>query len=242
MTIAAVTGGRHHWPTLAELEQLGSECAARGVTVLRDGDCPTGVDRIARGFVQARSLAEVEKHPADWKTHDRAAGHIRNGTMLDGTTPRVKSKTQGQRAEVLFAFAGGRGTANCREQAIKRGLEVVDITPVAEPKPWNRHHGKPPGPSVYVGRGSPLGNPYPVDLQPGETRSEAAPRILGLYREWLWLRINGGPEHDPAVLAALERITPKHYLVCSCWPAHCHAEVVIRAWRYLKSESGKRGT
>lgn len=234
MIIGAVTGGRDHWPTLAELEQLAVEMKARGVTDLRHGDCPTGLDRIARGYVRARHLAEVEKHPGDWKTHGKAAGHIRNGTMLDGTTPMVKAKTAGQRAEVLFAFAGGRGTANCRDQAIKRGIEVVDIAPVDEPKPWNRHHGKPAGPSVYVGRGSPLGNPYPVELHPGETRVEAAPRILGLYREWLWLRIRRGPEHDPAVVGALEQITPEHYLICSCWPAHCHAEMIIRAWRWLR--------
>src|SRR5690606_6435348 len=103
---------------------------------------------------------------------------------------RVKSKTQGQRSEVLFAFAGGRGTANCREQATKRGIEVGDITPVAEPRPWNmRHrwradHPQPPG-LVYVGRSPEWGGPSPLAnpcrLEPRKPR-DAQVNLLDAYR------------------------------------------------------------
>lgn len=41
--IGAVTGGRKHHLSLAELETLVSEASARGVTVMRDGDA-RGVD------------------------------------------------------------------------------------------------------------------------------------------------------------------------------------------------------
>jgi hypothetical protein len=106
---------------------------------------------------------------------------------------------------------------------------------VAEPRLWNRHHGNPPGPALYVGRGSPLGNPF--TLEPGDDRLTAAPRILGAYRRWLWARVDqGSTEFDPAVVSAIDSITAEHFLVCSCWPSLCHAEVIVRAWRHRRSQ------
>lgn len=238
MFVGAVTGGRDHWPTLAEMEMLAINVQRFGVTDLRDGDCPTGLDRIARGYVKARGIAEVEKHPADWKTHGRAGGHIRNGTMLDGTTPGAKGRTLGIRVGLLFAFEGGVGTADCQRQAGDRTIEVVKIEPVAEPRPWNMYHKwskeqeRPPN-LMYVGRSrkwggpSPLANPFKLD--PKQPR-EAQLHLLVKYRRWLWDRIQAG---DRAVLRALESITPSTYLGCTCWPAPCHVEIIIRYLRWL---------
>lgn len=245
MTIAVITGGRDRTPTLAELEVFVRESRARGSTVLRHGACPArknkrgelvgSTDTYVAAFVKARGLAEVEVWPAedfgDWP----ACGPKRNRGMLDGRRPDMLVTSP--RADWLCAFAGGRGTNGCRRAAKDRGIEIVDVAPAIEPRPWNRHHGQPPGPSIYVGEVSPLGNPWRdwrAELRYGETRADAAVRVLAKYKSWLWQRINGGPDHDPAVVAALEQLTPDHYAVCSCWPAHCHAEVVIRAWRWLQ--------
>jgi len=239
VTIGAVTGGRDHWPTLAELEQLAYGCWRYGVTDLRDGDCRTGVDRIDRGYIRSRGYAEVEKHPADWDGLGKRAGYVRNGTMLDGTTPNVKGRTLWSRADVLFAFKGGKGTENCRERAEERMIEIVDIAPVAEPRVWNMHHvwktdhPQPPG-LVYIGRSrehggpSPLANPFRLD--PSQPRDAQAVDILGAYQRWLWERIKA---KDPRVCAALHALTPESFVGCTCWPLPCHGEIVVRAWRWL---------
>ena len=244
--IGAVTGGREHWPTLAELEVLAAEVRSRGVTTMRDGDCPTGVDRIARGYLHDRGVAEVERWPAAWRELGRRAGMVRNVAMLEGDRERLtggRSLLDTQRADVLFAFRGGAGTAGCVEAAEARGIDVVRIDPVVEPRIWNMHHrwskdeSRPPG-LIYCGRSrehggpSPLANPWRVDVQPGETREGAAARILGLYRNWLWRKLR---TNDRATLEAIDAITPDSWLGCTCWPRRCHVEVVVRAWRWRRS-------
>jgi hypothetical protein len=98
----------------------------------------------------------------------------------------------------------------------------------------NRHHfrGKPlPDPHLYVGRGTPLGNPFKLsDLQPGEDRMV----ILDRYRRWLWEKIR---ENDAEVLAYFRRIKHETALVCSCAPKPCHADVIVRAWQWLQLRS-----
>lgn len=91
----------------------------------------------------------------------------------------------------------------------------------------NRHHfrGKPlPRPSVYIGRGTPLGNPF---------RYPEHPDAMERYRAWLWERIKA---RDAAVLAALLEIRAETHLVCSCAPRPCHGDVVVRAWEWLQKE------
>lgn len=95
-----------------------------------------------------------------------------------------------------------------------------------EPKRHNPDAPPLPSPRVYIGRGTPLGNPFTV-----EEHGEAA---LELYRKHLWARIKA---NDRAVLDELASITPAHHLVCSCAPKPCHGDVVIRA-RAWCSERG----
>jgi hypothetical protein len=237
--IGIVTGGREHWPTLAELEQLAYDCWRFNVTDLRDGDCRTGVDRIAQGYIRSRGVAEVEKHPANWKGLGKRAGFVRNGTMIEGTTPGAKGRTLGHRGHVLFPFQGGPGTANCRSQAYDLDLEIVDIKPVREPVIWNMHHPwradqeRPPG-LIYVGRSRDLGGPSPLGnqfrLDPEKPREGQAAAVLGQYRRWLWDRIEA---KDPRVLAAIHAIKLDSFLGCTCWPLPCHAEIIVKAWRWL---------
>lgn len=249
--IGAVTGGRDHWPTLAELERLAAEARARGVTVMRDGDCPTGLDRIARGYLHARGVCAVDKWPAAWAAMGKKAGHLRNAAMLRGDRLALTgdhSLVPTEHAQVLFAFRGNAGTADCVVQSVALGIDVVGIDPVAEPRIWNMYHrwsadeSAPPG-LVYCGRSrkhggpSPLANRWRVDVQPGETRASAARRILGAYRRWLWERIEA---RDPNVLGALDSLTPNSWVGCTCWPAHCHAEVIVRAWRWMTAR-GRNG-
>lgn len=92
----------------------------------------------------------------------------------------------------------------------------------------NRHHykkGELPRPWTYVGRGTPLGNPFTVQ--------EHGQNALELYRRWLWDKIRGS---DPQVLSALADIREDTNLVCSCAPRPCHADVICRAWAWLQTQ------
>ena len=96
------------------------------------------------------------------------------------------------------------------------------------PKVINRHHYRGrslPRPWIYVGRGTPLGNPYRA-----QEHGEAA---LEKYRRWLWDRIRAG---DRAVLRTLREIQEDTHLVCSCAPRPCHADVIVRAWKWLRRQ------
>ena len=66
-----------------------------------------------------RSLAYEFEHPcrvffADWDTHGRSAGPIRNQEMVD-THPNL-----------CVAFPGGAGTANCTRLAKMAGIKIID--------------------------------------------------------------------------------------------------------------------
>ncbi|WP_222932474.1 A1S_2505 family phage non-structural protein [Allochromatium humboldtianum] len=98
----------------------------------------------------------------------------------------------------------------------------------------NRHHfqGRTlPAASVYVGRGTPLGNPFVL----GEHGDGDA--VIALYQTWLHERI---ATQDPIILAALGRLRSAEALVCSCAPARCHAECIRDVLEYIKAQGGLR--
>lgn len=74
------------------------------------GDCPTGLDRVVREIIPA---THVDVHHASWTLYGKAAGPIRNRTMLEDDV------------DVLVVFPGGKGTANCAMQAKEMGKIVV---------------------------------------------------------------------------------------------------------------------
>lgn len=103
-----------------------------------------------------------------------------------------------------------------------------------------------PGPGrVYVGRPSPLGNPYVI----GRDGERAV--VIQRYAGWMEERLR---ERDPVVLTALLGIRPGDALVCHCAPKRCHAEVIAQVlarpdWRPRPDKAthcyagvGSRGT
>lgn len=103
--------------------------------------------------------------------------------------------------------------------------------PTPRIKVLNRHHGyRPDGHSrIYIGRGSPLGNPYSHirDSQAKflvPTREEAITK----YKDWLTSQIAAG---NRSVLTALEAIAQQSLnggvdLICFCVPKACHGDVI----------------
>lgn len=114
-----VTGGRDYADratirrTLEYLAEAYIHGFAPGEVVLVHGDAP-GADTLAAEEAAALGW-RVEAHPADWETHGRAAGPIRNQEMVkDG-------------AHYCLVFPGGTGTAHCRRLALNSHITVIDI-------------------------------------------------------------------------------------------------------------------
>lgn len=80
----------------------------------------------------------------------------------------------------------------------------------AEPRVHNKYHKTAPADAVYIGRGSPWGNPYKIGVH--GTREE----VIRLFEE------NVLPHLDLAPLKG------KH-LVCFCKPKACHGDAILRA-------------
>jgi hypothetical protein len=77
-----------------------------------------GADQIA-GNMAARFDMHVDAYPADWTTHGRAAGPIRNQQMLDSGVGLV--------AAFLLDGVESRGTRNTIRGAHDRGIHVIEI-------------------------------------------------------------------------------------------------------------------
>ena len=86
----------------------------RTITLIIHGAAP-GADSLAALWADARSIPALA-FPADWRTHGRAAGSIRNARMLAEGKP-----------DVVIEFSGGRGTADMVAKARRAGMHVVQI-------------------------------------------------------------------------------------------------------------------
>lgn len=83
----------------------------RGVDVLIHG-AAAGADSLADEWA-CRNGITVERYPANWKLHGRAAGPIRNQHMLKASKP-----------DGGVAFPGGRGTADMVKRLQDAGIPV----------------------------------------------------------------------------------------------------------------------
>lgn len=78
--------------------------------------CARGADTLGERWAEARGKS-IERFPADWDLHGRAAGPIRNQLMLDEGKP-----------DLVVAFPGGRGTAHMVRIATQAGIRVREIS------------------------------------------------------------------------------------------------------------------
>lgn len=77
----------------------------------------SGVDNFARIWAQERRIAVVTVK-ADWATHGKAAGPLRNAKMLIDHDP-----------DLVVAFPGGRGTASMVRLAHQYAFRVIEVAP-----------------------------------------------------------------------------------------------------------------
>lgn len=74
-----------------------------------------GADEIGEDFAICEDHG-LEIYKADWKTHGKKAGILRNIQMLEEGKP-----------DLVVAFPGGRGTAHMVEASKKAGVEVIEV-------------------------------------------------------------------------------------------------------------------
>lgn len=106
-----VTGGRDYGNAVHVAEALNELHKQFGIAVLVEGGAH-GLDTLARFWAKGRRIA-VETHPADWDKHGKAAGPIRNEEMANAI-------------DALAVFPGGRGTADMRRRAERKGLPIYE--------------------------------------------------------------------------------------------------------------------
>ncbi len=105
-----VTGGRE-FDRAGYLSQVLDDIhRTKGIDTLIHGDSQ-GADRLAGIWAENLEIKVIEC-PADWIGLGKKAGPIRNGQMI------------AMKPDLVVAFAGGKGTADCVRQAEAAGIEV----------------------------------------------------------------------------------------------------------------------
>ncbi len=107
-----VCGSRHFTDETLMKEVLDKYA----ITTLIEGEA-RGADTLSRLYAEGLGIP-VSSFPADWLSHGKAAGPIRNKQMLDIGQPDLV---------IAFMFKDSRGTKNMVEQAEKAGVETVVI-------------------------------------------------------------------------------------------------------------------
>jgi hypothetical protein len=82
--------------------------------------------------------------------------------------------------------------------------------------------------AIYIGRGSPLGNPWVIG-QDGK-REE----VIARYRPYLEEKLK---VKDPSITKAFQQLRPDSKLLCFCTPKPCHGEVIINLYNKLQAEA-----
>ena len=107
-----ITGSRT-WDDRETILQALADHAKYG-DVLVSGACPTGADRICEDLWFDES--PIERHPADWNTHGKRAGFVRNSEMVN------------LGADICLAFIrdGSKGASMTADLARKAGIPVIE--------------------------------------------------------------------------------------------------------------------
>jgi hypothetical protein len=106
-----VCGGRDYTDRTRVFKALDTVNARRGISLLIHGGAP-GADSLAGEWAKLRKV-EVKVYPADWDTHGKAAGPLRNQQMIDDGKP-----------DAVVSLPGGVGTADMTQRAEAAGLKV----------------------------------------------------------------------------------------------------------------------
>jgi hypothetical protein len=115
MTYRLLITGSRSWTDGATIATAIVEAKQKHEDLLIvNGGCPRGADQIAQ-YVARLWKIPTEIHPADWKTHRRRAGMIRNAEMVrlgaDECLAFIRGDSAGASACAAMAKAAGIPTA-----------------------------------------------------------------------------------------------------------------------------------
>lgn len=109
--------GDRNWDDLFIIERV---LAFLGPNDTLINGCARGADTLA-AWAASENGCKLEDYPADWNTHKKAAGPIRNQQMLDEGKP-----------ELVFAFhsnlQSSKGTKDMVKRAVGAGIPVYVIS------------------------------------------------------------------------------------------------------------------
>lgn len=108
-----VCGGRDYADRERVFATLDELHARTPISAIMHGNAK-GADSLADDWAKGRCWTYY--YPADWRTHGKAAGPIRNQEMLDDGEPGL-----------VVAFPGGPGTADMVRRAKAAGVKVVEV-------------------------------------------------------------------------------------------------------------------
>lgn len=118
MTYRILITGSRTWDNVAVIAKAMADTilqagASQEETVIVHGACPKGADDIADRLAHQWET-NVETHPADWSTHGKAAGFIRNAEMVN------------LGADMCLAFIkdNSKGASHTLDQANRAGIPV----------------------------------------------------------------------------------------------------------------------
>lgn len=109
-----VCGGRNYddWPKLKT--KLDDIHEITPITEIIHG-CSDGADRLAGVWARWNNIKE-NRFPADWKTHGKKAGYVRNAQMLKEGKP-----------DLVLATTGGKGTEMMKNLSKDAGVTVMTL-------------------------------------------------------------------------------------------------------------------
>lgn len=87
----------------------------------------------------------------------------------------------------------------------------------------NTYHKTDKGDATYIGRGSPLGNPWPI------TKDQNRDVVCDKYADWIYEKIQdtSSPQHlEIQRLIYLNRAGKDVQLKCFCAPKRCHGDTI----------------
>lgn len=88
--------------------------AGKSFTLIHGG--ARGADSLSHEWAASRQVSDVRVYKADWRTHRKAAGPIRNKKMFTSERPCV-----------IIAFEGGNGTAHMMKIGREAGVPVYEV-------------------------------------------------------------------------------------------------------------------
>jgi hypothetical protein len=113
-----ITGSRD-WDDIETIAQTLSKLdwVDPGPHILVSGHCPTGADALCEEIATSMKWG-IELHPADWETHGKRAGFVRNADMVN------------LGADICLAYIKNesKGATMTAELADKRGIPTLIYT------------------------------------------------------------------------------------------------------------------